>query len=436
MPAPSGTDSQLGYAFEQAENIWVPPVNKFLRVKGYSGFVAKRGYERVSNMDSSGQTLKGIPLSALINPKIDVEPDVDAISPLLAHLCGKAPSISTLNTTAKQWLLTPREFSESAPATWQDSIFCEASDGDGKPVLVSGVRLTDFDMKIQNGKIVTCSLSFLGCFDTYESDLAEETTPGAYTGVPIIRGHRGSTFTGEMKVKVSAAAGSGYVGKVKFTHDVTAYGSTEVTIAEFDKWYRCAMSSDGSRMGVSRAEDLWICFPSTDPATVLTVNDEWSWTATRTLPTASYSTLDPLTAAGVSITIDGTEKYFHDADLKISAPKKTNLAIGSKYAVGVQKNGPVTAMVSLNRDRDDRDFLTKLIRGTSAAVVIDCYGNPIGSTGYDERLKFNMPNSQVSDAQRDVNTPNTLQEKIDLMPFRSGSTDIFDLTIVNTLSAL
>jgi hypothetical protein len=93
-------------------------------------------------------------------------------------------------------------------------------------------------------------------------------------------------------------------------------------------------------------------------------------------------------------------------------------------------------MVSLNRDRDDRDFLTKLIRGTSAAVVIDCYGNPIASTGYDERLKINLPNAQVSDAQRDVNTPNTLQEKIDLMPFRSGSTDIFDLTIVNTLSAL
>lgn len=432
MPAPQGTDLQIGWGFEKAENIWVPPAAYFFRPKSVAGMVAKRGYERSANLDPSGQTLKGIPATARIAPKVDNELVVDSISPMLAHWCGKEPTITTLATTAKQWVLTPREFSESAPATWRDSIWFESTDGDGYPVLVSGARMSEWEIKIADGKIVDSSMSYLACYDSYQSEATVVAGPATYTGKPILRGHRAEAQTGTLKLKVTAVAGAGYDGTVKFS--LASYAGSTVIPFVFDTWYRVALDT-GVRMGVNRFEDLWFCMPSAGVTTVA-VNDEWSFTATRTLATASYSTMDVLSAAGMELSVGGSVIYVRDATVKITKPLKHNTVAGSKYPIGTQKNGPWAATISLNRDRVDRTFLEKIIRGDSVAVIVDLYGNPIAATGYDERIKINFPGTQVTDDQRDVTTPNSLPEKIDLMAFRSGSSDIFDLTIQNTLAAL
>lgn len=432
MPAPHGTDSQLGWAFEKADNVFVGDETKFIRAPKFSGYVAKRGYEKTQNMDSSGQELKGYPLGATLMPKIEFDPDVNTISPLLAHLSGKAPTISNPTAGVYQWLLTPKEYGDSAPATWQDSIFFVAHDGDGNPVLVSGARATEWAVKIAERKILSNSFSFIGCFDSYQSKATVVSPAATYTGHPILRGHRAASAAGTLKVKATAAAGGGFDGTVKFT--LAAYaGSTTIQIL-FDTWYRVALDT-GVRAGVSRFEDLWFYFPSSG-GTLLAANDEWSFSETRAVATASYSALDPLNAGGALFTVDGVEKYSHNIDLKVTRPLKGSPTVGSKYFRTAQKNGPFAVSVSIDRDREDRDFLVKLIRGTSIAVVVDLYGNQIGSTIYDERIKVNIPAMQVTDDQRDVATPNALPEKIELVGFRSGTGDIYDMTATNTLSSL
>lgn len=439
MAANSGSEAQFGWdygirASDFGESIRQGPVTKFFRFKSMSGVVPKRSYAQVENMDPSNQKLKQTPVKAEIAPKFQLQPDVNSIQRLIAHFCDTEPTITTPSggTTARQWVSNPREYGDAANTTYISRLFGEASDGDGFPVLVDNLALQEIALKIEANKIVDATLSFLGCRDTYTSDATQVLLgAGAYSRKPIIRGHWDQSLVAStLKVRVTAAAGSGNNGTVKWS--TAAFAGSTTQVIQFDKWYKITLD-DGTRIGVSRFEDLEFCFPS--GTGTLTVNDEWSFTSSRTLATSSYSTLDPLIAAGLELTVAGSTEYVKSAEIKLFRGLSVNYIAGSKYGLSVQDAGSYGASISFDRDRDNRDYLKRIISGEAFAVVAKLYGNRIETT-IDEFLQISLPNMQVTDNPRDVTTPNTLPEKIEAMAHRSGSTDIFTITSVGTLTAL
>jgi hypothetical protein len=129
MAAPSGSQSQFGYRFStrvdtHGQSIWTPVPNKFFRFDSMSGLVATQPLEEIDNMDPSNQTLRGEPGYASIMPKFSLNPDTNVMSPLLAHMCRKDPTITTPSggTTARQWVMTPWEYGDTAPASFIDEI--------------------------------------------------------------------------------------------------------------------------------------------------------------------------------------------------------------------------------------------------------------------------------------------------------------------------
>jgi hypothetical protein len=419
MSAPQGTDLQIGWGFEKQDNVWTA-INNFFRAKSATGLTAKRTYDYVANMDPSNQKLGGVPVKAEIAPKFDFNPDVDSIVKILAHFCRKY-AITDL-TGAYRWAMSPWVKGDADPASYIDSLAFEATDGDGYPVLSSGNRLSEIALTIAANKLQAMQLSFMGCFESFTDDA---TGSGAtYTGKPIVRGNWGAA-AGPLKIKCTAVAGGGFDGTVKCT-TATYAGSTTIPI-KFDIWYRVILD-DASRLGVNRYNDLWFCFPSSG-ATALAVNDEFTFANARTLATASFSAKNPLQAAGVDLSVGGVLYPVHNCGVKLMAPKQGNFTNGSFYSQTTQRNGPYAIEITIDRDREDRTFLQKLISGANVAAYVEMFGDPIGATAFDERWKINVPAMQVTDDNRDVSTANTLPEKITLMGLRSGTTNIFDMTV-------
>jgi hypothetical protein len=439
MAANSGSEAQFGWDYgirldDFGQSIRQGPVTKFFRFKSMSGAFPKRSYAAIENMDPSNQKLKQTPVKAEIMPKFQMQPDVNSIQRLIAHFCDKEPAITTPSggTNSRQWVNVPREYGDSANSTHISRLFGEWSDGDGFPALVDNMALQEIALKIEANKIVDATLAFLGCRDTYTSDATELLLgAGAYSRKPIIRGHWSESLVANtLKVKVTAGAGGGFDGTVKWT--TGAYAGSTTTPIVFDKWYHLTLD-DASRLGISYFEDVEFCFPS--GTGTLTTNDEWSFTSARTLATPSYSTLDPLISAGLDLTIAGSSAFVRSAEIKLFRGLKVNFVDGMKYGLSVQKNGEYGATISIDRDRDNRDFLKRIISGEAFAVTAKLYGNRIEST-IDEFLQISLPNCQVTDNQRDISTPNTLPEKIEAAAHRSGPTDIFTVTSVGTLTAL
>lgn len=438
MASPSGNESQVGWKYgtrytTYGESVRQGPVNNFFRFKTMSGVNAKRTYASVENMDPSNQKQKGRPVQSVITPKFDLQPNVNDLLRLIAHFCAKDPTISTPSggTSSRQWVNTPFENGDTPPVSHIDHLCMEATDNDGYPVFIDNVKLQEIALKIDANKIVDCQLSFLAARDTYTSD-ANQLAVGTYTGKPQIRGHWAQALAAStLKVKVTAVAGGGFDGTVKWT-TATYAGATTMQIV-FDKWYKLTLD-DATRLGISFDEDVEFCFPSSS-ATTLAANDEWSFLSQRVVAVASYPTLDPLIAAGLELTVAGSTSYVRSAEVKLSRGLKANFVAGMKGALSVQKSGPYMATVSIDRDRDDRDYLKRIISGEAFAVVASLYGNRI-EAAIDEKVSISLPNCQVTDDQRDVTTPNTLPEKIEAQAHRSGSTDIFTITSVGTLTAL
>jgi hypothetical protein len=97
--APTG--SQLVVSARFARDHFVPGSNFVYarRAKSASGFVAKRPRERNENQDASAQMIRGINSKADIQPKFEIQPDVDSIVPFRAAHCGRYAIGAPVGTT-------------------------------------------------------------------------------------------------------------------------------------------------------------------------------------------------------------------------------------------------------------------------------------------------------------------------------------------------
>lgn len=336
-------------------------------------------------------------------------------------LGANAPSTNTAG--AQSWDIRPDAFSGSSVAP--SSATFEADFGDGYPIVVTGNRLTETVWQIAENKLVGMTEKWVGCYDTYCDDAVEVNLAGSYDQVPRIRGHRSDpTSTDEIKVKVTTTGALDGTAKVKFTKGATAYGSTEYAVTA-GQWMRVVLA-DGSLPGHSRSETLWVLFPTS--AQDLTQDDEWKFENVRTAATASYSSLNPLNAAGVEITIDGDTYYVHTCNVTIQTPWTPSFRVGSYYAEKVQPNGKKRIMVDIGRDYDDRELLLKLISAESIAVSVKLYGDPLASSIYDELVQIDIANATADEQDSDVANENALQESVKISGYRSGSTSLYTIT--------
>jgi len=485
-PAPRGSDYQIGACIERGNNLPGPAINRFFYAQNITGLLPKKTIERGANMIPNGRTAAGRPTRIDIATKWDVEPDVDSLAWRRAVQNGMY-AIANPTTGVYEWTMHPRERGESSP-TYCDSADFEITDGDGFPVLLTGMRMSDTEIKIVDGKIISITEQWLGCFYSYASRAVG--TPATFTGKPVLIGSFGAGIS-QVKAKVTALAAGGADGSVKFTvnrpssgtvttngttalvgdaettftdyavgdivditgetpktiaaiaddHHLTlsaaaatsvaalayvvswGYGTAGTAIAvEFDRYTRVSRNpADATvvwRAGVDRNLDLFMLFPSGSGA--LAIGDEWTFLSVRTLATPSYSSRDSLISAAFDLNIDGfqyggtpNEPGFRNATVKITSPKKPNFA-GGLLSHASQRGDDPMMTIKLNRDREDRRLLEKMERFERMAILFNMYGNPIGTTGYDEFWGFNCPSVETSTLVRDVTTKTALPEDSDL----------------------
>lgn len=435
---PQGTDLQFSARFCRKHFVPGAIFNQFQRLKSITGYTADRPRERNENMDPSGQTQLGVNVAAkFAGLKLDYQPNVLSIVPRRVHHVGSYSIGAPLAAGVYPWTLAPAEPGDSPMPVYVDSMDMEVSDGDGYPVMIHEMRQQEIDIKIAGGKIQNVSESWLACLDTYAS---EATVVGvdSYTGWPALIGHFSAATLADLpvNVKVTALAGVGFNGKVKVElGDTPTYPDAEFPIV-FDVWTRVA-----PRVGLSRFDDVFILFPSGEGA--LAVDDEFTFTSPRVPAEPQYSTLGSLHSAGLEVVLDGVtyggipgQPGFDAVDLKLVRPFVANDTTGSKYAQGILKNGPWAVTASLDRKRMDRTMLEHMIRADSAAAIISMYGDPFGTTGFDQLWRFTLPVCEVK-TQRDVSTPLSLPEKIDLEAARGPNGNaIFTEYILSPLSDL
>jgi len=485
MSAPRGSDYQIGACIERGNNLPGAAINKFFIAQNVVGLLPKRQVERSANMIPSGRIAAGRVTKIDIATKWDVEPDVDSLVWRRAVQNGMF-AIANPTTGVYEWTMHPRERGEAPPA-YCDSVDFEITDGDGFPILLTGMRQSDLEIKIVDGKILSVTEQWLGCFYSYASRAAG--TPATFTGKPVLIGSFGAGVT-QVKVKVTAVAGSGNNGSVKFTVNrpspgtlttngtINIVGDADTTFTDyavgdiidipgetpkaiatitddqhltigvaaatsvaglsflvsfdyatagtqipvrFDHYERVAPASDATavwRAGVDRLNDLFMMLPSGSGA--LAVGDEWTFTNVRTLATPSYSSRDSLISAAFDISIDGfqfggtpNEPGFRNATVKITTGKKPNFA-GGLLSHASQRSGDPMMTIKLNRDREDRFLLSKMERFERMSMNLNMYGNPIGSTAYEEFWGFECPTVEISSLVRDVATKDVLPEDSDL----------------------
>src|SRR5574340_23671 len=431
MTSPIGGQLQWMFGKEAADQQPGGVVTKAVRLKGISGVVAKRPYEKSASLDARGQNLKGYNLYASIQRKYDLEPKADDIVFPLAHQCGWYDTPTDL-TGAYQWSIRPFvPVTDTAPI-YLDTFHDETDLGDSYPVATIGQRISDLDLSVQANKIVSCSFTGLAPRDTYLDEPDFDTDGGTYTGYMSWYGHPNATagaYT-TFKVKCTTPGALDGTAKVSFTHDAVAYGATEyaVTAGTPIKVYM----ADGSDPGVSYKDGVYVVFSS---GGTLSLNDEWSIDVVRVKQTASYTPQNPFTACDVTFTIGGTSYNVHNISLKCSHPLKANQVIGAKYASTIQNNGKWQVSLTLDRDAEDVVLLKNLIRGAAAAVVLKMQGDLIGATAHRETWEIDLDHVMVSDATRDVSNDNTLPEKIGLEAFTDGTDPIIEHLVTCTFNA-
>jgi len=403
---------QIGYCFERANNLPGAAINKFFYAKSIAGLVPKAVLEASGNMLPSGRTAQRVLTGFDVGIKIDCDPDVDSIAPRRAWQNGMY-GIATPVAGVQEWTLHPRETGETPPA-YVGTADYEITDG-GDPVLFTGCVESDLEIKIENRKIVGISETIAGCLASYTS--VATAVAATYTGKPVVVGIWGKLTASPIKAKVEAIAGGGNDGYVRFTSGADPYAGANIAI-KFDKFVEIKFGS-GLRAGVNRNNSLWIMFPS--GAGALAATDEFTFTNQRTIASPTFPGRDPLSTAAFTVAIDGTEyggtpnnPGFGSATLKVSFPKEPNVNGGIWPHSQRRKDDPVLTL-KVSRDREDQLLLQKALRAERSAILLNMWGNPIGTTGYDEYWGFSMPEMQSVDVVRDINKKGQLMEDADLV---------------------
>lgn len=146
-----------------------------------------------------------------------------------ATTSGAGKAFTFASVTVFPWSFHPRLPTETAPATFVDSMDYEITDGDGYPVMDYEAQQQDLEIKISDGKIQEISETWMACYDTYASDATLVKAVSAYSAKPAIYGHfsTANALLLPLRIKITSVAGTGFDGKFKAAFDRPTTGTVE-----------------------------------------------------------------------------------------------------------------------------------------------------------------------------------------------------------------
>lgn len=431
-----GANAVLSYGFEPSDNV-ATVLNRSIRNKGVTGFLAERVAEPNENFDSTGEPLVGSVQKVDFKSKIELNPDVDTLAPLIAHHGGFYAFAAALAVDVNPLTVRARVPGDAANAKRVDSFALELDPGNGKALLGTGCRVTDFEEKIAASKIVSQSLSIMGCYDT-RMGVSQLAIAGTYLGTPIFLGMWGEDAVAPLAIKVTAVAGPGFVGKVKVVSGVDPYTGPEITVYAFDEIFPLGRSLPGNKMqGVQRGNDVYCVFPAA--AGALALDQAWTVVNTRTPAIPSYSQRSILGAAAIEFEVNGKLFAYQSLDTKRSRAREQYFTGGSVYARTILEaqsgNAKWGLQLDVTRFDEDDTFLEHLVQAKTIACQVKRYGLPYAATGYEEFWGSVYDACEVTKVTRDNDKAKSLIQKVTLMPRRKAGAAWVD-TFHTSLSAM
>lgn len=437
-----GANTQLVWGFEEVGGTATPgqkaPTMYGLRVKNLQ-MTPKPSFERVSNIDPSGQLLKGRVGAMSLPFSFESEMNIDDIPRLRAHMQGFA-SIAATATGVRTWTIRELRSGDSL-ATALDWLSLEGDRDDTYAQLNLHGAVDQWDIAVRSGKIVSNKLSGMSCRFTHLNDVTETVAPAAWTGDVYVRGNRidadASDTSNDIKFKVTTGGALDGTGKIKFTEGATAYGSVEYPVVA-GVWMP-VIYGDGTYAG-SADDPVEVMFTlGTGDLTAGGTPDEWAIDARRAKATPTYPARNPLIAVRAICLIGGTEYFIEDFDISFKRPRKYRRASSSKYPIGILPDGNRSFSIKLKRDYTDRDLYLKMLSATGVSFSIAINGDfiaTVSSVSYYEKWLLSSTNAQVISAGADIPNDKQLPESIELVPYWDGTNSDLSESIICTLSTL
>lgn len=245
---------------------------------------------------------------------------------------------------------------------------------------------------------------------TRTGDAVIEVTGGTYTGKLYGRGNLNPKQELWAKVFTAGALnGTAQVG-IKST-EAASYGTRRYAITS-GTWFRAHKEDGVTDASGDPLEPFELMFTA---GGTLSLNDEFSITATRTKYVATYSSRNRLSCNGLTVTANGVVRTIKKATLKTTFKKEPDRGCGKKSPYGFL--APDIEMHELTFDRRyvDQNFVDLIESADEIIVDMDLLGDMIGRGDYRERVRMYMAQAQVSTAGSDPKKAGAMDEPIKIL---------------------
>ncbi len=416
-----GADAQFSYGLELAEGI--PGGTEV-----FMGFVNEdmgmnRPDEPNPNIDPSGEEVEGDNLRVDGAGKYSSAYDVASILRERAHFFGWYAHTSPVGGV-DQYVLRKQEAGDADPTIYLDSLAYNIYRGDGNPQRLSGAKISETNLKLQEYKHAILDRTVLMSRDTHIGDPDLTTgTASDFSGVAVVTGHRTDPASSDaILMKVIDGGLLDGTATVAFTKGATPFVAT-TKFAVVNGKRIAVVYGDFSHAGKRlNREEVYVTFWTDDPLDELTAGDIWTLDPIRSVMVPTYSTAMRLTGvdAQIEMVIGGVTRTtdldlsLHSLDIKTTRPYRQNGGLGSKYNFSVNKTGQMGYVITAGRDYMDLDFYRALVNGDPAAVDIQVVGAQIGSTAYYETHHIEMLTGKVKQAGGRVGNRDILPETVEI----------------------
>jgi hypothetical protein len=428
-----GKYSQFGFGLEQVAGEKAATMYYAKAKPGSFKFTPNRPLVFPKGGNVRGQQNRGQNVNVDLPFSIGLDADVDSIARLMGHLRGYA---SLANLGGAAWAWTERDWIKNVDtmASVYDTLSVEGDRDDGTATLLLGVVLNKSKMKVADKALV--DLSFEGMAQNYteHNDSANLVDAGTFTGRVLIRGNRlkdASTDANVLKFKVTTPGAPG-TALIKWTKGAVAYGAN-TRATTLNTWLPLLLADDTNASG-DPLEPMEYRVTGTVPGT-FSLNDERQYAMARTKGVASFSARNPLSIAGMTVTIGGVTYYIGGVDIEHTRPRAARRA-GTKYPVDFLNDGTENWKITLTRKYTDRVAWDLLKSGAVAALDIQIQGDIIGATAFREQWRRQFPQVQIVDAGADPDKDGSLDETIQIEPSYDGTNAVCTETFNCTLATL
>jgi hypothetical protein len=419
-----GAGSVLAYGFEDAP-LMPGGTTRYMQFIS-EGLNTERPLEENPNISASHATTEPENLLVESAGNLVYAPDVVSILPRRIHHLGWYDT--TLDTAGVWTYEIRREAIGDVPMTTNvDTLFHRIYRDDGVYRMLLGGKIGQITVGGDANDFLRVTESIINSRDTFMADpLAVTGNNAAGDDIKVVAfGHRSDPdSTADIVVEVMTTGPMDGTARVSFGK-VGGPALAGAGYAVYDGRKIPVIYEDGTHASGDPRDPVYVMFVDDGGANVLTDGDQWTIEAKRTVSAPTYSTAATLTTVSGAIVINGNPDYsIESLTATLTRPLTENPSWGSKYRSIPVRDGKDSAVITFDRKYIDRDFEKLNISRAKIGAYFELYGNRIGSTGFYEKWRVEIPNMRVSGGGTNVGGPGALDETVSLMGYvPRGSTD-------------